>query len=258
MLYPKGIIALKERNLLFIVQGLMLIVIIPVYILTFAFTWIYRKGNTKAKYTPDWDDNPLAEVIWWGVPCLIVIIIGVLTWVRTHQLDPYKPIETNKTPITIQVVALQWKWLFIYPEEKIASVNFVQFPEKTPVHFEITADAPMNSFWIPQLGSQIYAMPKMKTQLHLIADEIGNFRGSSANISGRGFAGMHFIAASSTEENFLDWVQSAKQSPNILNQDEYNALVKPTENHPVSVYSLQEDNLFDQIIMKYEMPGMNP
>ena len=126
----------------------------------------------------------------------MTLIIAVLTWVKTHELDPYKPIESNKKPMTIQVVALQWKWLFIYPEEKIATVNFLQFPKDTPIHFEITADAPMNSFWIPHLGGQIYAMPKMKTELHLIANEAGDFRGSSANFSGEGFARHAFYCQS--------------------------------------------------------------
>ena len=130
--------------------------------LTFIFSWKYRSDNTKAKYDPDLVDNRLAEYLWWGIPFVFTVIVGVLTWVKTYQLDPYKPLEHDKKPMTIQVVALQWKWLFIYPEEKIASVNFLQFPKDVPIHFEITADAPMNSFWIPHLGGQIYAMPKMR------------------------------------------------------------------------------------------------
>ena len=146
--------------------------------------------------------------------------------------------------MTIQVVALQWKWLFIYPEEKIASVNFVQFPKETPIHFEITADAPMNSFWIPHLGGQIYAMPKMKTELHLIANEAGDFRGSSANLSGEGFAGMHFIARASSEEDYHQWVESAKQSSKLLNFEEYNQLAAPSQNNPVEIYQLKDANSF--------------
>lgn len=257
ILFPKGAIALKERNLLFIIQALMLLVVIPVYILTFIFSWRYRAHNTKAKYTPDWDDNRIAEYIWWGIPFVLVLIIGILTWVRTYQLDPFKPIESDKKPITIQVVALQWKWLFIYPEEKIATVNFVQFPEKTPLNFEITADAPMNSFWIPKLGGQIYAMPSMKTELYLIADEVGEFRGSSANLSGEGFSGMHFIAKASSEEEYHQWVQEAKQSSQILNLEKYNQLAVPSKNDPVSIYQLKEENLFDQALMKYMHPHDN-
>ena len=151
VLFPKGIIGLEERNLLFIIQAIMLLVIIPVYILTFIFSWKYSATNPKGTYDPDLVDNRLAEFIWWGVPLVFTLIIGAITWVKTHELDPYKPIESDKKPMTIQVVALQWKWLFIYPEEKIATVNFLQIPQETPIHFEITADAPMNSFWIPHL-----------------------------------------------------------------------------------------------------------
>ena len=165
MLFPKGKIATEERNLLFIIQILMLLVIIPVYILTFIFSWKYSVKNPKGKYDPDLVDNTIAEYIWWGLPLIMVLIVSILTWIKTYELDPYKPLASSTKPMTIQVVALQWKWLFIYPEEKIATVNFVQFPKQTPIHFEITSDAPMNSFWIPSLGGQIYAMPKMKTEL---------------------------------------------------------------------------------------------
>ncbi len=254
LLFPKGLIALKERNLLFIIQAIMLLVVIPVYFLTFLFSWKYRAHNNKAKYDPDFVDNRLAEYIWWGLPLLITIVISGLTWLRTYELDPFRPLASDKKAKTIQVVALQWKWLFIYPEENIATVNFVQFPEKTPIHFEITADAPMNSFWIPQLAGQIYAMPKMRTQLHLIADEAGEFRGSSANISGVGFAGMHFIAKASSEKEFQDWVKSAQQSSLSMNFEDYNQLALPSENNPVTIYRLKEKNLFNQIIMKYMPP----
>lgn len=254
LLYPKGIIALEERNLLLIIQALMLFVIIPVYILTFIFSWKYRANNPKAKYDPDLVDSNLAEYIWWGVPLVLTLIIGALTWIKTYELDPYKPIESEKKTMTIQVVALQWKWLFIYPEEKIASVNFLQFPKDTPIHFEITADAPMNSFWIPHLGGQIYAMPKMKTELYLIANEFGDFRGSSANLSGEGFAGMHFTSRSSSEEDYRAWVDSAKKMENHLSFDEYEKLALPSQNNPVALYLLEDEKLFDQIIMKYMHP----
>lgn len=257
MLFPKGKIAIKERNLLFIVQILMLLIVIPVYFLTFFFSWKYRAHNKKAKYTPEWDDNRLAEYIWWGLPLALVIIVGVLTWVKSHQLDPFKPLDSNKKPMTIQVVALQWKWLFIYPEEKIATVNYFQFPEKVPINFEITADAPMNSFWIPQLGGQIYAMPKMKTKLQLIADEKGEFRGSSANLSGEGFSGMHFIAQASSEEEFQKWVEKMQATSGVLNIEEYNKLALPSKNNPVASYQLKEENLFEYVIMKFMHPPKN-
>ncbi len=254
MLFPKGSIARDERNLLFIIQGIMLLVIIPVYILTFLFSWKYRAYNAKAKYDPDLVDSRLAEYIWWGIPLFFTIIICVLTWVKTYQLDPFKPIVSDKKPITIQVVALQWKWLFIYPDENIASVNFAQFPENTPIDFEITADAPMNSFWIPDLGGQIYAMPKMRTKLHLIADKAGDFRGSSANLSGEGFSGMHFIARATGEDDYHKWLEDAKQSAKVLSMSEYDKLAKPSTNNAVEIYQLSDGNLFDQIIDKYMLP----
>lgn len=254
ILWAKGRIAIEQRNLLFIIQAIMLLVVIPVYILTFIFSWVYRAYNNKAKYTPDWDDNRLLEYIWWGVPCILTIIVGILTWIGTYDLDPYKPIVSDKKPVRIQVVALQWKWLFIYPEENIATVNYLQFPENTPINFEITADAPMNSFWIPQLGGQIYAMPGMRTKLHLIADEAGDYRGASANLSGEGFAGMHFIAKATSEEEYQQWLQASKQSLKTLNIPEYKNLAVPSVDNPVAIYLVQADNLFDQIIMKFMHP----
>lgn len=254
VLFPKGIIGIEERNLLLIIQAIMLLVIIPVYIFTFIFSWKYRANHPNEVYDPDLVDNRLAEYFWWGIPIVLTIIIGVLTWVKTYELDPYRPLVSDKKPLTIQVVALQWKWLFIYPEEKIATVNVVQFPEKTPIHFEITADAPMNSFWIPHLGGQIYAMPKMKTELNLIADEVGDFRGSSANLSGEGFAGMNFIASAVSEENYDKWLKSAKGSSNTLSMEEYTKLALPSQDNPPEIYSLKDADLFNQVIMKYMHP----
>ncbi len=253
LLNPKGIIALKQRNLMITATWLMLIVVVPVFIMTAIFAWKYRDGN-KAEHKPDWDTSHLAECFWWGVPCVIVLFLALITWSSSHELSPYKPIVTEKKPMTIQVVALQWKWLFIYPEQKIATINFVQFPENVPINFEITADAPMNSFWIPQLGGQIYAMPAMKTQLHLIANEAGTFRGSSANISGDGFAGMVFTAKASSEEEFNSWVQSVRSSGKGLNREVYNDLVTPSQSPTPIYYELKKDGLFDDIIMQYMMP----
>lgn len=254
VLFPKGIIALEQRNLLFIIQAIMLLVIVPVYIFTFIFSWKYSATNPKGKYDPDLVDSHVAEIFWWGVPLVLTGVIAVLTWVKTYELDPYKPLISDNKPIKIQVVALQWKWLFIYPEENIATVNFFQFPLNTPLHFEITADAPMNSFWIPHLGGQIYAMPAMRTQLHLIADAIGDFSGVSANLSGEGFAGMHFIARASTQEDYEKWLAETKESSNTLTSDAYTQLAVPSQNVPPQFYQLKDSRLFDQIIMKYMTP----
>lgn len=255
ILFPSGIIGLDERNLLFIIQALMLLIVIPVYILTFIFSWKYRADNPKGKYEPDLVDNTLAEVIWWGLPLVMTIAVSILTWIKTEQLDPFKPIQSPNKTLTVQAVALQWKWLFIYPEEKIAVVNFLQIPEQTPIHFEITADAPMNSLWIPKLGGQIYAMPKMKTELNLIANETGDFRGSSANLSGEGFAGMHFITRATTQKEYLTWLESAKDASQVLDIKEYEKLAAPSQNNAVAIYKLGDDALFEHILMKFMHPA---
>lgn len=254
VLFPKGTIAVEQRNLLLIIQALMLLIIIPVYILTFIFSWKYSAHNPKGEYDPDLVDNTIAEYIWWGVPLVMTLIVSILTWIKTEQLDPYKPIESDNKPLTIQVVALQWKWLFIYPEEGIATVNFVQIPKDTPIHFKITADAPMNSFWIPELGGQIYAMPRMQTELFLIAKETGDFRGSSANLSGEGFAGMNFVTRSSSEEEYQKWIEQAKQSSNDLDFSSYGVLAAPSKNNPVEIFRLKDGTLFHQIIAQYMHP----
>lgn len=254
VLNPKGLIAEKERRLLVIATFLMLIVVIPVFLLTFAIAWKYREDNHKSKYDPKWDHSWLAETIWWGIPCIIMAVLGVVTWKGCHELDPWRPLTSPVSPIHIQAVSLRWKWLFIYPEQGIATVNFVQFPVNTPVNFEITSDAPMNSFWIPQLGGQIYAMAGMRSKLHLIADTADEFRGSSANISGRGFSGMTFTAKSSSQDEFDAWVDSVRSSPLHLTLGEYSNLTKPTEYQPVSYYLLKQADLFEQILMKYMAP----
>lgn len=254
LLSPKGTIALKQFDLLVTSTWIMLIVVIPVFILTWIIAWKYRASNQKAKYNPNWDNSVLLEWIWWGIPFIIIIVLSVITWKSCIELDPFKPLVSDKKPIKIQVVALQWKWLFIYPEQNVATLNYVQFPEKTPINFEITSDAPMNSFWIPRLGGQIYAMPGMASKLHLIADEVGSYPGSSANLSGRGFSGMKFIAKSCSEDDFNRWVASAKKSGNFLSFKEYEKLVEPSENSPQISYELEDTGLFEQIIKKYTQP----
>lgn len=257
VLQPQGTIANQQRDLLVIATLLMLIVVIPVYILTFAIAWKYRASNTKAKYSPNLTGNRKAEAVWWGIPMAIIAILAVITWQTSHSLDPFKALSSEKQPINIQVVALQWKWLFIYPEHDIAAINHVEFPEKTPVNFVITSDAPMNSFWIPSLGGQIYAMAGMSTKLHLMSDTVGTYKGSSANISGEGFSDMRFIARSSTSEGFEDWVQKTKQSNDKLSVDEYEKLSQKSRNNKVKYYSSVDNGLYDTIIMKYMRPTKN-
>ena len=256
VLNPKGLIALQERDLMITVTLLMLIVVVPVFILTFVIAWRYREGNTKAKYTPDWDHNRVAEFTWWAIPCALIVVIGYITWQSSHKLDPFKPLASNVNPVTIQVVALPWKWLFIYPDQNIATVNFIEFPKNTPINFEVTSDAPMNSFWIPQLGGQIYAMAGMSTSLHLEASEAGSFAGSSANLSGAGFAGMKFVARSVESRDFDDWVAKVASTGSQLGANEYTRLAMPSENNAVAYFSPADSGLYDWVMSKYMMPGL--
>jgi len=253
VLDPKGIIAHEERSLMITAVLLMLIIVIPVFIITAVFAWKYR-ANGKAKHSPNWTLNLKSELVMWAIPTIIVLALWAVTWKGTHELDPFKALASEAKPITIQVVALQWKWLFIYPEQNIATVNFVQFPKSTPINFQITADAPMNSFWIPQLGGQMYAMPGMDTQLHLMADASGEFNGSTAELSGAGFASMRFIAKSTTDSDFESWVQSVKKSQSSLTLAEYNKLAVPTSNNPPAYFSSTDKNLYQNVIMKFMMP----
>ncbi len=257
ILNPKGIIAAQEKQLLIDSVLLMLIVVIPAILLSLIFAWKYRSSNTKAKYSPNWCHSTTLEIIVWSVPCAIIAVLAVLTWITSHTLDPYKPLDNNSKPLTIQAIALNWKWLFIYPNEKIATVNYLQIPVNTPVQFLITADAPMNSFDIPQLAGQIYAMAGMQTKLNLMANQIGDYRGQSTNISGIGFSGMTFIVRASTQENYEQWVKDVQSSPLQLNAATYAKLVQPSENNPNEFFSIPDGDLYANVIMKYMMPMDN-
>lgn len=255
VLQPKGLIGEKERSLMFFAVLLSVVVVIPVFIMTFAIAWRYREGNTKAQYSPNFDRSRIAEAIWWVLPLALIIVLSVVTWRSSHELDPYHSVSSTVKPLTIQVVALDWKWLFIYPEQNIATVNYVQFPENTPITFKVTADAPMNSFWIPQLGGQIYAMPGMITQLHLMANQLGSYTGSSANISGEGFAGMHFVARATSKADFEAWARAVQHTPNTLNQGTYAQFAQPSKNALQAYYSPVQPDLYDKILLKFMGPN---
>ncbi|MPZ41683.1 MAG: ubiquinol oxidase subunit II [Rhizobiales bacterium] len=251
VLDPKGPIALAERDLLLTAVALMLIVIIPVFFMTFLFAWRYRSSNSNARYTPDWSYSVITDVVVWLVPAVIVMVLGTHLWSNTHKLDPYKPIDVSVRPLEVEVVAQDWKWLFIYPEQGIAVVNQLVFPSQTPLSLKLTSDTVMNSFSIPALGGQIYAMAGMQTRLHLLADAPGTFAGRNMQYSGRGFANQHFEAIAVSQEDFDAWVAKVKQSPTTLDAATYRALAAPTIGHPVTYYSAVEPNLFDTIIAKY-------
>lgn len=255
VLEPKGLIALKERNLILIAVSMGLAVIIPTLIILFSIMWKYRDENKKNKYTPDAVNNTFDQSILWIIPITIICILSIITWKTTHELDPYKPIASNVKPLTIQVVALRWKWLIIYPEQHIATVNYMRFPVHTPVHIELTADnAPMNSFWIPGLVGQMYAMTGMSTQVHLLSDKQAKFTGSAAEISGQGFAAMRFSADATSESDFNTWVALVQQTSKPLDTNTYQQLVNPSENNPVTFYAPIDGNLYNTIIMKYMAP----
>lgn len=254
LLQPQGTIAHQQRNLLAFAFFLSLIVIIPVYILTIFIAWKYKATNTKSAYTPEWDHSRRLETIWWGIPCIIILILSIVTWNSSHSLDPYRPIASTKKALTVQVVALDWKWLFIYPAQGIATVNYIKIPVGTPVDFAITSDAPMNSFWIPQLAGQVYAMSGMETHLHIVASSAGSYDGSSANISGRGFAGMNFKTVAVNDQQFSAWIKQEKGVKLALTQVSYAKLSQPSSNVPVQNYGSIDHKLYDTIVMKYMMP----
>ena len=252
VLHPKGLIAQKELNLIILNYLLMLIVVIPTLVFLFVIAWRYRAKNKGAKYKPEHAHGKWSQAVLWVIPSAVVAVMAVHTWRATHELDPYLPIASDVEPLEIQVVAIDWKWLFIYPKQRIATVNFVQFPEKTPIRFLLCADgSPMNSFWIPELSGQIYSMTGMTTQLHMMADAPGEYMGRAAEINGWGFSDMTFVAKSSSQKDFESWVASVKRSPLKLTDSKYEELLKPSVAHPIVLYSRVEENLFDKIVMKY-------
>lgn len=251
---PKGQIATEELKLIIFSIKLMLLVVVPVILMAICFAWRYREGANGA-YTPDWKHSTLLEVVWWSIPCIIILILGTVTWKTTHSLDPYKPIDSQIKPIEVEVVSLDWKWLFIYPEYKIASLNYLKIPTNTPINFKITAASPMNSFIIPQLGGQIYAMTGMTTKLHLLADTPGSYRGLATNYTGIGFAEMNFTAEVTSTTNFTNWVESVQDSPDQLTSTVFwDQLVPKSINDPIKQFGTVEAGLFDTIIMHYMMP----
>ena len=257
ILDPKGVLGIQEKDLIIDALCLMSIVVIPVIFMTLFCARKYRASNTKAIYSPNWHHSNILEVFVWGIPIVIILVLGTITWRTTHSLDPYKPLQSNKKPVEIEVVALDWKWLFIYPEQNIATVNFIEFPVDTPISFKLTSDAPMNGFQIAQLGTQIYTMAGMKTRLQLIANEVGDYSGRSTNYSGHGFSDMTFTARVATESDFNTWVQSVKDSGKTLDAKTYYNLEKPSDKDPVTSYSSVQNHLFDNIIMKFMMPNMD-
>lgn len=252
LLDPKGQIGAQQKSLLLTSTGLMLIVVIPVIVMTLLFAWRYRHSNTLAKYLPDWAHSSRIEAVVWAVPCVIILILGVMTWQTSHSLDPHKPIESDVAPLEIQAVALDWKWLFIYPEQGVAAVNEVALPVGVPVHFRVTSGSVMNALFIPHLGSQIYAMTGMDNDLYLIADEAGVYEGKSTNYSGAGFSDMVFDAHATSQEEFEAWLESLRHGGGVLDAEIFEELSEPTRAHPVEYFAAVRDGLYDYVLSRYQ------
>jgi len=248
ILLPKGPVGAQEKQLLLEALIPMLMVITPIIFLTLWFAWWFRASNARATYRPRWEYSGSIEFSIWMIPLLVILFLGSLAWVGAHQLDPYQPLASKRKPIVVQVVAMDWRWLFIYPEQGVASVNELAIPVDTPVSFKLTSATVMNSFFIPSLGGQIYAMPGMQTQLQLQASEPGNYRGLSTQFSGDGFSDMHFQVLATDEAGFQSWVQQARSSATQLDATAYDRLTADHKVGEVAYYSPVSDALFDHAI----------
>jgi len=260
VLDPAGYVAVQEARLLVISTLLMLLIIVPVIVLTLLFAWRYRASNTDAPYEPEWDHSIQLELVIWSAPLLIIIALGAITWIGTHTLNPYRPLDARAPaaavePLDVQVVALDWKWLFIYPKLGIATVNEVAAPVDMQVRFSITSSSVMNSFYVPALAGQIYAMPTMETKLHAVINRPGEYEGFSANYSGAGFSGMHFKFHGMSAADFEQWVRKARASGQALSRDAYLQLERPSEREAVRAYGTVAAGLFDAIVNRCVAPG---
>ncbi|KTD78771.1 ubiquinol oxidase subunit II [Legionella waltersii] len=253
MLNPKGIIAFEQRKLFFDTLALMLIVVLPVIIMSITFVYHYQVSHRTKDYKPNWGHNFYLEVLWWGIPCVIILVLAIMTWKKTHELDPYRPIAGQaQKPLLVQVIALPWKWLFIYPEQNIATVNYLKVPLGQQVEYWITADnVPMSAFFIPQLGSQIYAMAGMRTRLHLLASEPGVYDGLNTQYNGDGFSDMHFEVHVVEPQTLQQWFTEVKKSPDGLTDASYNQLLYPSIADKPKLFSGVQNDLFDKVIMTY-------
>lgn len=264
VLNPAGDVAMQQRDLVIISTVLMLLIIIPVMALTVFFAWRYRQSNTSAPYDPDWDHSTHLELVIWAAPLLIIICLGAITWMATHLLDPFRPIERTAPgqtvaretkPLKVEVVALDWKWLFIYPDYGIATVNQMAAPVGQPIHFRISASSVMNAFYVPALAGMIYAMPGMQTQLHAVINKPGDFKGFSANYSGEGFSKMRFDFLAKNDADFGKWVSDIKAAGGNLGRTEYLELERPSEGVPVKKFANVDPQLFHLIVNLCVQPG---
>ncbi len=248
VLDPKGPIAVAERQILFNSLGIMLAIVIPTILATFGVAYWFRSSNERARYQPEFKYSGRLEVLVWAIPAMTVLLVGGVAWVGAHDLDPRKAISTAAKPVAVQVVSLDWKWLFIYPEQGIASVNHLVVPAGTPISFDLTSSGVMNSFFVPQLGSQIYTMSGMVTHLQLQADHPGSYRGLSAQFSGDGFADMRFVVDAMPAQQFEQWVASTRGNGPTLDPQSYADLAKPSEAVAPFTYGALSPDLFNSIM----------
>lgn len=250
VLNPSGDIASAQKSLLVFTIALSSLVVLPVFGLLAFISIKYRAGNSNAVYRPNWGESKVLESLWWGIPIVVIGILGVVTYQTSHSLDPYKSLSGGNT-LEVQVIALQWKWLFIYPEQRVATLNYLPLPVDRPVRFTMTADAPMSAFWIPALGSQVYAMSGMASELNLKAIKTGEFKGYTTNINGEGYAKMIFTAKVTNATEFDKWAGQAARSDDSLTLAQYNTLSQPKSEHDERTYFLADTTLFDSLTRKH-------
>jgi cytochrome o ubiquinol oxidase subunit 2 len=255
ILDPQGPIGAAEKTILIDSLAIMLAIVLPTIVATFAFAYWFRASNTKAFHWPDWEYSGRIELVVWSIPTLTVILLGGVAWLGAHHLDPAKPIEGSSTPLTIQAVSLDWKWLFIYPDQKIATINTLTVPAGVPLQFKLTSASVMNVFFIPQFGSMIYTMNGMATRLNLQADRPGTFQGLSAHFSGDGFSDMHFDVHVVPSEQFSKWAQDASGAQQALDERSYQEIAKPSQKNPPAIYRLANPDLFNSIVTQKLPPS---
>lgn len=255
VLDPKGPIGESQKDLIYFSTILCSVIIVPVLILTAIIVWRYRdKPGSKAPYNPNWEHSTKLEITWWTIPIIAILILAIVTVKYTYALEPSKPIESAKEPITIQVTSLDWKWLFKYPDEDIATVNYIKIPEDVPIKFQLTSDTAMNSFWVPQLGGQIYTMSGMAMTLFLQADEQGSYFGSGANFTGKDFAQMTFKVDATSEEEYKAWIEEVKAKSPSLTMEGFEKLTEPGTSD-VQLFSSFPEGLFNKIVKQYVNGG---
>ena len=258
MLDPAGPVGSAQKTILLNSLAIMLAIIVPTIVATLAFAWWFRASNTRAKRLPDWAYSGRIELVTWSIPLLTITLLGGVAWIGSHELDPAKPLVSDKAPLEVQVVSLDWKWLFIYPDQRVASVNQLVIPAGVPVHFSLTSASVMNAFFVPQLGSMIYTMNGMATQLNLQADGPGTFRGISSHYSGDGFSDMHFEVRSLDAAGFAAWVDATRGAGPALDDGRYAELAKQSIKDSPSTFREVDPGLFQRIVGQQLLPGPGP